>query len=671
MLTAPDVSPQRNETLNFSVTASDPTVRAARAALGRNQPCSCGSGNKYKFCCGRIGVASPSSPGSATRDELQQLALLLRSGQTALLEPKLRALLAEQPGRGELWHLLGLTQRQQGVPCLEALSQAVRLLPEDPESAVNLGNELARLKRHAEAIASYERALVLRPDMADAHLNLGEALLATGLAARAREHYCRTLKHQPHNLQALYGLARSDAALGDLNSAERGYRKVLALNDSWAEAHNSLGNVLRSQARVDEALAAYRRALAVNPNLAEVHGNFAIALRLDGQVSAAQESCRRALELDPGLIAALITWAETQADQGQFDAAEALYRQVLALAPESPEAWAGLGRLRRMTRADARWFEAVQRLAAKPLPPRQESLLRYAMGKYLDEVGDYVLAFENFGRANALDRMLHARYDAQAAHNRVTEIIRSGNAVAASMRSAAAESSARAVLIIGMPRSGTSLGEQILASHPQVFGAGELMYWSEAAAQGSGPNASRDFAADYLQKLGQGAGSALRVIDKMPANFLHLGLIHAALPRARIIHLQRDPVDTCLSIYFQHFEGFHSYANDLEDLAHYYREYWRLMTHWRASLPEKVMLEVPYAALVQDPEHWSRRMIEFIELPWDPRCLEFHRHQRTVLTASHWQVRQPITGLSLERWRHYQNFLGPLESLWRDCKGSA
>jgi len=239
------------------------------------------------------------------------------------------------------------------------------------------------------------------------------------------------------------------------------------------------------------------------------------------------------------------------------------------------------------------------------------------------------------------------------------------------VQDASADTSERAVLIVGMPRSGTTLAEQILAAHPAAFGAGELMYWSDVAAQGSAARASRALAKDYLQQLGQRAGAALRVIDKMPSNFLHLGLIRNALPRARIIHLQRDPVDSCLSIYFQHFEGFHSYANDLEDVAHLYREYRRLMAYWRVSLPEGAMLEVPYEALVGDPEHWSRKMLEFIGLPWDPRCLEFHRYERTVMTASQWQVRQPINRASLERWRHYQEYLGPLRSLWPDENQSA
>jgi hypothetical protein len=226
-----------------------------------------------------------------------------------------------------------------------------------------------------------------------------------------------------------------------------------------------------------------------------------------------------------------------------------------------------------------------------------------------------------------------------------------------------------------MLRSGTTLVEQILASHPAVFGAGELTYWSSVLtasitgraddALGIGIDDARLAAssAEYLRQLQQLSGDAARVVDKFPLNFLSLGLIRAALPQARIIHMRRNPLDTCLSIYFQHFEAANAYANDLEDLAHYYREYQQLMRHWRSVLPAGALLEVPYEELARDLEGWTRKILEFLSLPWDKRCLDFHRTERPVVTASKWQVRQAIDPSSTERWRHYAKFLGPLQSL--------
>jgi hypothetical protein len=225
-----------------------------------------------------------------------------------------------------------------------------------------------------------------------------------------------------------------------------------------------------------------------------------------------------------------------------------------------------------------------------------------------------------------------------------------------------------------MPRSGTTLTEQILAAHPSVFGAGEIPFWVPASTKYAAAPLHEDAAAavidrlgsDYLRLLTDTSAEALRVVDKMPANFKCLGLIHAAFPNARIIHMLRHPIDTCLSIYFQDFNATHTYANDLADLAHYYTEYLRLMEHWRSTLPEGAILDVPYEELIEDQEAWSRKMVVSIGLPWDPRCLDFNQpgqSRRSILTFSQWQARQKISTRSVARWRKYEKFIGPLLSL--------
>ena len=172
-----------------------------------------------------------------------------------------------------------------------------------------------------------------------------------------------------------------------------------------------------------------------------------------------------------------------------------------------------------------------------------------------------------------------------------------------------------------------------------------------------------ELARQYLERIGESAHGAPRITDKMPANFLYLGLIHAVFPRARIIHMRRHPLDTCLSVYFQNFFNVSPYANDLNDLAHYYGQYLRIMQHWRATLPGDALLEVSYEDLVRDTESWARRMVDFVGLPWDPSCLEFHRTERAVITASKWQVRQKINTGSVGRWRKYARYLAPLQPL--------
>jgi hypothetical protein len=288
------------------------------------------------------------------------------------------------------------------------------------------------------------------------------------------------------------------------------------------------------------------------------------------------------------------------------------------------------------------------------------------LGKYFDDVGSYETAFDHFRHANELKKRVASAYEPTKFTAYVDGIMAAIDSEFLSSMREHGSAADLPVLIIGMPRSGTSLTEQILASHPLVFGAGEVKFWDQnyAVLQSAGPEARAamlpGFARDYLARLAHPAGGAVRVVDKLPANFLYAGFIHAALPRARIIHMQRHPLDTCLSIYFQNFLSMGPHSHDLDHLAHYYGEYLRIMRHWRAILPKSALLEVPYEGLIEDQEGWSRKMVEFIGLPWDPRCLEFHRTERVVLTASKWQVRQKIHAASAGRFRHYEKFLGPL-----------
>jgi hypothetical protein len=226
------------------------------------------------------------------------------------------------------------------------------------------------------------------------------------------------------------------------------------------------------------------------------------------------------------------------------------------------------------------------------------------------------------------------------------------------------------VFVVGMPRSGTSLAEQIIASHPAANGAGELTFWASPALREAGITQGvlmetdrPKVAEEYLRILENASGNASRVVDKAPVNTDFLGLIYSVFPDARVIYMQRDPIDTCLSCYFQQFLTGINFTFDLSDLVHYYREHQRIMAHWRAVLPPGFILDVPYEELVADPETWSRKMLDFIGLEWDARVLEFHTNKRQVTTASAWQVRQKIYKTSVARWRNYEKFIGPLKTL--------
>ena len=564
--------------------------------------------------------------------------------------------------------LRGLGKPDQAAACYQ---RALEIKPHNPPAWNNLGNALFDLQRFGEAAASYRRALEIKPDFAEAHSNLGNALRRLGQLEAAVASYGLALALKPDFAGAHSNLGDTLRDLGKLADAEASCRRAVELAPDLAGVHNSLGNVLKDLGRLDEAEAGYRRALALEPRFADALINLSLLLRQRGLAAEAEACCRAALEAKPDAAPAFVLLAELRADEGEFAQAEGLFQRAVGLDADSPEAWAGMAYLRKMTDGDAAWALQAQRVAKRGLPPRQEVYLRFAIGKYFDDVRNYPEAFANFRRAHELNADYGAKYDQRQQTLAVDRLMGSYDGVWARAIRSAESDAARAVFIVGMPRSGTTLAEQILASHPAVFGAGELPFWRDAAldfrSAMDGGKARGDIVPrlglEYLELLKNLSAQAQRVVDKMPANFWCLGLIHEALPDSRIIHMQRDPVDTCLSIYFQHFKSALSYADDLQDLAHFYGEYRRIMSHWRAMLPAQAMLEVPYESLVADQETWSRKMLQFVGLSWDPRCLDFHETSRSVMTASKWQVRQKMNRSSIERWRNYEQFIGPLLTL--------
>jgi tetratricopeptide (TPR) repeat protein len=589
---------------------------------------------------------------------LGQLAAALRSYQRAIeLEPDYAE---AHLSSGDV-----LREQQEYEAALKSYERAIATVPDYDEAYCQRGIALVELGQLEAALGCFDQAIALKADYAEAYCNRGNVLTELGRLQEALASFQYALKLKPNLVEGHNGLGNALRALERSETAVASYQRALELKPDYADAHLNLGSTLLDLIRFDAAATSYRRALECKPNYAEAHHGLSIALRLLHRANEAQEHCRRALEINPTSATAIALEAGLCADQGQFAEAETLYRRALSIAPDLTEAWAGIAGVRRMTASDADWQTDVQRMVAKVQAPRQKAILCYALGKYFDDVRDFEQAFLHYQRANELSKSYIPIYDAEAAAATTDVLIRSYDhrwVEGARLRSS---TSARPVFVIGMPRSGTSLAEQILASHPAVFGAGEPEFWHAALrAHQSSERTLEELAGDYLELLTDLSGrDALRVIDKMPSNFRSLGLIHAALPGARIIHMMRQPIDTCLSIYFQNFAASYGYANDLQNLRHFYGEYRRLMVHWHAVLPAGSILDVPYEGLVDDPDTWSRRMLEFIGLRWDPNCLKFYQTQRTVITASSWQVRQKISKSSVARWRNYEQFIGPLSSL--------
>ncbi|MGA3158836.1 MAG: sulfotransferase [Steroidobacteraceae bacterium] len=555
---------------------------------------------------------------------------------------------------------------------------AAEMRSNDPVILCNLGNAQRLLGLLVEAQICLQRAIALDPTLGVAYSYLGLVHGALGQLEAAVNNFQRAIELNPGDTVALNYLGRVFRDLGRRRDAVAAFERAIAANPSSAESHCNLGEVLFEMRRVGAAMDCYQRALTLQPTYAPAHLSLALALRQQRRPLEAEASCRAALDINPNYVEAVSFLGELRADRGEFTEAEELFSKAIVIDPSFYSAFASIATHRKMTVGDSQWRRGVETLLAKRLPLTAEISLRYSLGKYFDDVGKFDDAFPQYARANELTKRFGATYDPVKFTALVDRIIRRFQPDFLRDCQRGSSTAELPLMIVGMPRSGTSLAEQILASHPAVFGAGELTFWHDAwrRLEEISPNGVpdklllADIARSCLERLTALGGGAVRVVDKMPANFLYAGLIHAVFPKARIIHMQRHPLDTCLSIYFQNFFNIGPYANDLENLAHYYGEYLRITDYWRATLPPTALLEVPYEALTEDQERWTRRMLEFAGLPWDPRCMNFQETNRVVITASKWQVRQKIYRASTGRWKNYEKFLGPLLPLLKRASGA-
>ena len=516
-------------------------------------------------------------------------------------------ILQGNPEHPHALNLLGVlaSQTDRNDLAESLLRKAITIKSDTPEYYNNLALVLVRLGQTDEAEKCFIKALGLNKDYCDAYYNYGNHLLKSGQPVRAVENY----------------------------------QKALLLKPDYANAHNNLGQALYSLRKYDEAEDAYKQALMYQPDAAATYSNLG--------------------QLYQGL--------------GRFGEAISMYEEAIRISPEHAAAYANLALARKCVSSEDNLIVSINSLLEQKRCGTEDTIkLLFALGKLYDDCGQYDHAFSYFKKANAL-KARFINFNPARLQQEIDNIIQVFSNEFIKTHQQYGNPSNRPVFVVGMPRSGTSLVEQIIASHPAGAGVGELdyfneqmgmlknqhlqhiAYWAAADQQLFSEKAER-----YLELLDELAGNIpQRIVDKMPNNFLHLGLINIFFPQARIIHCKRDHLDTCLSNYCNDFEGMHGYKYMLSDLGFYYCQYLRLMDYWKETLTVPI-LDVLYENIVANQEQTSREIISFIGLPWDEKCLEYYKTEHAVNTRSNVQVRQPIYNSSVRRWKHYEKHLGLL-----------
>jgi tetratricopeptide (TPR) repeat protein len=618
-------------------------------------------------------------------------------------------------GQAASYHAnLGEILRQAGKldEAAKAIEEAVRLDPNNAQALNNLGIIQYERKQFADAVQSYRRALELRPAMAEASNNLGNALRLTGDIDGALHAYQEALTQRatyPEVYNNLGTLLQQDRRFEE---AEHALRKAVQQNPRYIEAHNNLAQLLSSQKQEVEALRILGEALKFAPkNVQTLLLTAKIQLRRSS-LQAAEQATRLALQEEPENAEALTVLGQVLHETDRYEEALEVLERAVAKTPDNPETLnfygVALKSVGRLDEARANILKALKlndsmygayanlndlvdfsegvgeelfnRMEAIfESVPNQEAeqflALHFAYAKALDDRGQHEKALEHYITGGRMKRA-QLEFKEGETHGFFDAIKAAFPKEVFENRNYAGVDDDRPVFIVGMPRSGSTLVEQILSSHPDVYGAGEVKYLSRALGQlrdrfpslPKYPEMSAKItpaqleivAKNYQQAISQGAGDAKRITDKLLTNYFFLGLINLLFPKAKVIHTQRDPVDTCLSGFTKLFKDDMPHSYDLGELGRYYGKYRELMEHWQEVLPEGFMTTVVYEDVVADTEKEARRLIEFLGLPWNDKCVDFHKSDRPVKTASVAQVRRPIYKTSVERWKKYGSGLQPL-----------
>ncbi len=598
-----------------------------------------------------------------------------RAGNLDQAEAGYRRVLKREPEHPVALQLLGLaaTARGQWTDAERLLRRAIRTMPALATAHMDLGTVLGRLGRPAEAEAAYREAISRDPQLAAAHVNLAMLLNERGAFAEAAEHCRNAIARNKGLMEAHLVLAAALRGAGDIAAAEQAYRMAIALRPDRAETISDLALMLGEARRFGEALERHRRAIALRPESAVLRRALASTLERMGELAAAEAAYDQAITRSPIDLTSWLSRGNCLAGLGRFAEADTCFSRVLTADPAATEAhWMRVRIHTLPAEAEAPLRAAV---ADPATPALRRAFAGFALGALLDRQDRCDDAFAAFAAANATVRALRSAsgegFDPAAFDADIDRLIAATPAALFESVKAWGNESELPVFIVGMPRSGITLAEQIAASHTQVHGAGPLRRIGDlnlalAAANadatdisGWDPQAAHQAGAAHLSGLAALAPGKARVIDSTPDNILLLGLIAALFPHARVVVCTRDLRDLCLSNYFTLFTDGNPFSRDLADCARRARALDRLLAHWRAVAPLRLH-ELRYESLIAMPEAEIRALIGFLGLDWEPACLDFHRTERPITTAPVWEPRQPLHDRGIGRWRAYARHLGQL-----------
>lgn len=606
-----------------------------------------------------------------TQQLIQEAIEFHQCGQFQEAERLYRQILEIEPNNPDANHLLGVIEAQAGryTQAIKFISLAIEKKPSHSGYYRDLGLAFRLAGRMEDAISAFKQSVQIDPPDGAAWILLGEIYQAQGASEKAAAAFKEALQITPDDADLHNKLGNAYSAQGEYEKAVKSFKQALHIQPEFVEAHYNLGNAFRDLDQLDHAADAYQSAIRMKPDLALAHHNLGVVFQNQKKFKDAVNALTEAIRLQPDSAYAHYNLGSVYRDLGKLEETKASCEKAIAIKPDLAEAHHMMVKLKRYTVYDDHAGTLEILLRNPKTSDLNRIYLNFALGKIYEDMEEYDKAFACLKDGNRIKRETFI-YDIEQDFRFFSELKDVFTSQLFEQSESLGNGDPTPIFVLGMPRSGTSLVEQILSSHPKVKGSGELNILSQIVLNYCQDTKDRfpgqvsqfdkeDFhllGLRYIESIRQYSSSKDYIVDKMPHNFMYVGMIKLMLPNAKIIHCKRDPMDTCWSIFKTLFTSLHGYAYDLIELGRYYRNYRDLTNHWQREVPEQIH-NIRYEELVEDQEKETARLLDYCGLKWDDSCMSFHKTERPVCTASAVQVRNPIYNSSIHRWKQYKHHL--------------